>query len=69
MLSATSTGPRRGRNLKPIRARLGRTWQDRNWRMKLLRQLPPKAAATPPEGVWARGSDDALPLPQIARTR
>ena len=25
----------------PPRSRLGKTWQDRNWRRKLLDQMPP----------------------------
>ncbi len=33
-----NAAPRRDR--KPQRARLGKTWQDRNWRQRVVAQIP-----------------------------
>lgn len=42
------------RNVKPQRARLGRTWQDRTWRVRLLGPLAARDAASPSTTPWRR---------------
>ncbi len=49
----TSSAETRTRRLpKPPLRRLGKTWQDRSWRVRVLGQLPTRALSSPPAGVW-----------------
>lgn len=59
MQIAGSYGARSRRTAKPPRRRLGRTWQDRAWRVRLLGQMSTRASAAPPSGHWRSDADRA----------
>ena len=49
---------------KPLRRRLGRTWQDGSWRARLLSQLPAKTLSAPPIASWSQEALLSRDLPQ-----
>jgi hypothetical protein len=57
MQIAGSYGAPSRRKSKPLRRRLGRTWQDRAWRATLIGQLPPKALLVTASEQWRRDAE------------
>ena len=69
MQTAGSSNTRARRGAKPALQRLGKTWQDRNWRVRLLGQLPPKTIASPPSDMWPRDRAHRAHQPDNGRQR